>query len=439
MLRFHAGDGKPAARADPVIINHNTRQVTDKGFQEILQKEVIKAQRLIKKSQGEMIKSQHAEYITVHDLVRDYLSIKKLIVYGGYAINTLLPKKYRFYDEYDMPDFDCMSSRALSHIKEIQTILEMHGFPTLMKNGLHAGTYKLYYKNKAFLDITKINEKTHKRLLDLSEIDRKAFNITSSITLAPIMLLKSNFYKELSQPEESMYRWEKVYQRMLIFCYIFPLPKLKSPVCKTPLNQSSLGSVASGIESAYHYSLNVIREHRYPIIGHAALAILKGHNLYNDANYCKHISADPYIDVIATNDETAVTHFYKAMKRSPLIGDHIQITRKAYMNEVVPERINIHFNNGKRKIRIVRIFKMDPRCYSIIPPENVPQESRDYTVGSYDTILNVMYRMYIMYQIYEPEKVPGILKYIQEIENIVAGLYLKKDGVRLSVKCAHIV
>jgi len=45
--------------------------------------------------------------ITLHDLVRDYLSIKKIIVYGGYAINALLPKKYRLYDEYDMPDVDC--------------------------------------------------------------------------------------------------------------------------------------------------------------------------------------------------------------------------------------------------------------------------------------------------------------------------------------------
>jgi len=189
----------------------------------------------------------------------------------------------------------------------------------------------------------------------------------------------------------------------------------------------------------YHYALNVIREHRYPIIGHAAISILKGFNLYNDLNYCRRINADPFIDVISTNDENAITHFYKAMKRHPLIGGRIQMTRKTYMNEIVPERINIHYDNGKRKIRIVRIFRTEPKCYSVMPSENVPQESRDYTVGSYDTILYILHRMYIMYQIYEAEKVVGVLKYIQEIEDMVAGLYLKKDGTRLSVKCAHIV
>ena len=47
------------------------------------------------------------------EIVEDFLLKKKLICYGGTAINNILPKQAQFYDkDYQIPDYDFFSSNA---------------------------------------------------------------------------------------------------------------------------------------------------------------------------------------------------------------------------------------------------------------------------------------------------------------------------------------
>lgn len=56
-------------------------------------------------------------------IVQQFLRDKKLIAYGGQAINEELPARDRFYnDDVDLPDYDFYSPNALADAKELADI-----------------------------------------------------------------------------------------------------------------------------------------------------------------------------------------------------------------------------------------------------------------------------------------------------------------------------
>ena len=64
------------------------------------------------KRQGEKITSSPIVK-NIIKIVELYLKTKKLICYGGTAINNILPKKAQFYNrEQDIPDYDFFSTNA---------------------------------------------------------------------------------------------------------------------------------------------------------------------------------------------------------------------------------------------------------------------------------------------------------------------------------------
>ena len=88
-----------------------------------------------------------------------WIKIKKLVCYGGTAINNILPEKQQFYDkESELPDYDVFSSNAIQDIKEIADIYASEGYTAVeAKAGMHLGTYKLYINFIPILDLTEID------------------------------------------------------------------------------------------------------------------------------------------------------------------------------------------------------------------------------------------------------------------------------------------
>ena len=61
-------------------------------------------------------------------IVEDFLVKKKLICYGGTAINNILPKHAQFYDKnYQIPDYDFFSHNAMEDAKELADIFFKRG------------------------------------------------------------------------------------------------------------------------------------------------------------------------------------------------------------------------------------------------------------------------------------------------------------------------
>jgi hypothetical protein len=180
---------------------------------EILRAAVDKAE---KRSGREMISS--AEIQKMIFIVENFLRKKKLICYGGTAINNILPDDDKFYDrETELPDYDFFSMNAMKDAKELADIYADEGFEEVeAKSGVHKGTYKVYVNFTPVADITHLEPEIYKNL------ERDSINIVG-IRYASPNYLRMGMYLELSRPAGDVSRWEKVLKRLTLLNKNYPL------------------------------------------------------------------------------------------------------------------------------------------------------------------------------------------------------------------------
>ena len=104
-----------------------------------------------------LVESPQIKYII--EILEDFLRDKKLICYGGTAINNILPDNDKFYNKnVEIPDYDFFSKNALEDAKHLADIYYKLGFEEVeAKSGVHFGTYKVYVNFIPIADITQIN------------------------------------------------------------------------------------------------------------------------------------------------------------------------------------------------------------------------------------------------------------------------------------------
>ena len=69
-------------------------------------------------------------------ILEDFLKRKKLVCYGGTAINNILPLEDQFYDkDVEIPDYDFYSPNALDDAKELADIYFKDGFQEVEATG----------------------------------------------------------------------------------------------------------------------------------------------------------------------------------------------------------------------------------------------------------------------------------------------------------------
>ena len=151
-------------------------------------------------------------------IVENFLRKKKLICYGGTAINNILPKKDQFYNKnIEIPDYDFYSSNALNDAKELVDIYVQNGFEEVeAKSGQHHGTYKVFVNFIPVADITMLPKEL------FMSIKRDAI-VVGGILYAPPNLLRMGMYLELSRPAGDVSRWEKVLKRLSLLNKHYPL------------------------------------------------------------------------------------------------------------------------------------------------------------------------------------------------------------------------
>ena len=151
-------------------------------------------------------------------IVESFIRRKKLICYGGTAINNILPKQSQFYDkDIEIPDYDFFSANALADTKELCDIFAKEGFEeTEGKSGQHHGTFKVFVNFIPIADITLIPKEL---FISLAE---EAIRV-AGILYAPANYLRMSMYLELSRPNGDISRWEKVLKRMSLLNHYYPL------------------------------------------------------------------------------------------------------------------------------------------------------------------------------------------------------------------------
>jgi hypothetical protein len=158
------------------------------------------------------------EVVKIVKIVENFLRRKKLVAYGGTAINSILPKEDQFYNrDYELPDYDFFTPRALDDAKELCDIYVKEGFVEVeAKNGVHEGTYKVYVNFMAVADVTFL----HKDIFNA--IKKDAIRV-AGIYYAPSNFLRMSMYLELSRPAGDISRWDKVLKRLTLLNKNYPL------------------------------------------------------------------------------------------------------------------------------------------------------------------------------------------------------------------------
>jgi hypothetical protein len=151
-------------------------------------------------------------------ITEDFIKNKKLICYGGTAINNILPVSDQFYDKSrDLADYDFFTANAVSDAKELADIYAERGFTEVeAKSGQHYGTYKVFVNYIPVADVTSIPQELFDKL---SENAIKQ----GGILYAPPNFLRMSMYLELSRPAGDTDRWEKVMKRLSLLNKHYPL------------------------------------------------------------------------------------------------------------------------------------------------------------------------------------------------------------------------
>lgn len=151
-------------------------------------------------------------------IVENFLKQKRLICYGGTAINNILPVNDQFYNkEIELPDYDFYSMNAMEDAKELADIYYKAGFEEVQASaGQHYGTYKVYVNFIPIADITQLSSEIYKN------IKKEAIRV-AGIYYSPPNFLTMAMYLELSRPDGDVSRWEKVLKRLLLLTKNYPL------------------------------------------------------------------------------------------------------------------------------------------------------------------------------------------------------------------------
>ena len=141
------------------------KKCNDLTFEEcelfILRQSIDRIEKTIKRK-----KIESPEIKKIINIVEQFIKNKKVLCYGGTAINNLLPKSEQFYDrKIELPDYDFFSKTPVKHVKELANIYYKMGYEEVeAKSGIHAGTFKLFVNFLPIADISYFPEKLFDKL-----------------------------------------------------------------------------------------------------------------------------------------------------------------------------------------------------------------------------------------------------------------------------------
>lgn len=334
---------------------------------------------LIDKIDDGLMKKQYEETKDVMDIVGKFVKQKQLLLYGGFAINLLLPKKDKFYKEYTINDYDCFSNNAKDNAKELAELLQKKGFKFIkVRKAMHESTFKVFVDFIAVLDITQISDEGYQTFLDLSKNERKTSiykYYKEDYLLAPFSFMMSNLHYELARPLSSYYRWDKIYRRQSVFAKLIkPLPKQSNTKTIKP-DQYVLKTI-----------LKYIKKHKYVIVNEFAL------KYYDSANILSALINSNEISIYSTKMNQMKKEFDKYIKEH-FKNYRIITEQNNSSSALMYDYYKIIIVNKETENRfILNIIDASQDCLSVVSKNKM-------MVGSLNTIIYFMYRKYLVQQL----------------------------------------
>jgi hypothetical protein len=361
---------------------------------------------LIEKQEGKILVNS-PETQKIIKIVEDFIKKKKLIIYGGTAINNILPKNDRFYNyNYELPDYDFFSVDALEDAKELADICLKKGFTNVeAKAGVHHGTFKVFVNNNGIADITYLHPEIFNSLL-------KDIITKEGLLYAPANFLRQSMYLELSRPKGDISRWEKILKRLILLNKYYPL-QLKN--CGN-IQRKMINNVHE--KKIFNIVKNCFIQENLVFIGGYANALY--------SKYLKNYKLQYYpdFDVLSNNPVQTCEN----VKRE-LAKENIEVTIQSYppIGELINEHYSIKIDNDY----IAFIYKPFA-CHSY---NEININKQKIKIASIDTLLS--FYMAFMYANRDYYDINRLLCLSSMLFNVQQHNRLKQSGLlkRFSNTC----
>ena len=157
------------------------------------------------------------EYTTVFNIILNYIKDNKKIIYGGFAIDTLIKYKNKddiIYDDYDYKDIEIYTFEPLVDLKNICDLLHKKGYNNVLgKQALHQYTYTISVEFQKYCDISYIPKELYNNIPTIS--------INNYICTSPILIYLNKLLSitdlvgndwRLEKDLKKMYKLQKYYK-----------------------------------------------------------------------------------------------------------------------------------------------------------------------------------------------------------------------------------
>jgi len=267
------------------------------------------------------------EVVKIVKIVENFLRRKKLVAYGGTAINSILPKEDQFYNrDYELPDYDFFTPRALDDAKELCDIYVKEGFVEVeAKNGVHEGTYKVYVNFMAVADVTFL----HKDIFNA--IKKDAIRV-AGIYYAPPNFLRMSMYLELSRPAGDISRWDKVLKRLTLLNKNYPL---KAHNCGEIDFQRNMED-RTNVDEIYDTVKDTLIDQGVVFFGGYAMTL---YSSYMPRALQKKFQKNPDFDVLSEEPQTTAEIVKERLEDIGIKG--VKIVKKPEIGEIVAPHYEI--------------------------------------------------------------------------------------------------
>jgi hypothetical protein len=359
---------------------------------EILRNSIYESEKL----RGEkIVNSEEVKNLLV--IVENFIVRKKLVCYGGTAINNILPKFAQFYNrDIEVPDYDFFSANALEDAKELADIYHKAGYNDVeAKAGVHMGTFKVFVNFIPIADITLLNINVYKSIL-------KESIIVSGIHYAPPNYLRMAVYLELSRPLGDVSRWEKVFQRLQLLNKYYPM---KSKNCDKIDFQRKMHSNSDLSEKLYITARNSFIDQGVVFFGGYATSLYSKYMPDEE----KHIvNETPDFDVLSEDPPKSAYIIKEALNREGF--KKVKLVKHDPIGELIPE----HFEVKVGSETIAYIYK-PIACHSF---NKIKIEDREINVATIDTILTFYLSfLYIDNKYYNKDRLLCMANFLFDVQS----------------------
>lgn len=303
-------------------------------------------------------REEFEKHIAMYNITRDFIKRKGLIIYGGLAINMSMPKEKRFYDEYDLPDYDFLSYDPRTHATELADAYHEAGYKYVeVKPGIHYETYKVFVDFHGVADITGVPLRLFNHLHELAMHERPEVlknNPSLDINIVPLDFLRMSFHLELSRPDGYIERWPKVYKRMALFYNSYPLNFAKEECAGIiHTDPEPRAQEAAGIALTY------LKNNNIPVLGLAAMKVYLRQNGTKVPEGGILDEAMPIVEAVSMDFKATANAIYAAIQsqfQTPTMRLHSALNK----NEMIPEHYIIYLYDRP----IVCIYSSQA-CYAV--------------------------------------------------------------------------